>query len=64
MARGTRILKLKKDSPEVELNFELDFLRSLTLEERFKMLFERMKVLNRMLEENGFRKTPEIIKRK
>ncbi len=64
MPRGTRILKLKKDSPEVELNFELDFLRSLTLEERFKMLFERMKMLNRMLEENGFRKTPEIIKRK
>lgn len=64
MEGKVKILKLKTHSPDQELEFELEFLNSLTLEARFEMLFERMEIFNRMLNERKFRKTPEVIKRK
>lgn len=58
------ILKLTKDDEEKELNFELDYQLSLTVEQRFEMMFKKSQELAKMLEENGHRKAVKIIKRK
>lgn len=60
----THILKLKRDNPKKELQFELDYQSSLTTKERFEMMFKRSNQLKEMLIKNGHRKPFEIIKRK
>lgn len=57
------ILKCDKDNEEKELEFELEYQRSLTVEERFKMMFQKSKEIAEMLLNNGHRKPFEIIKR-
>ena len=57
------ILKIDNDDEEKEIDFEVDYLLSLTSEQRFHMMFQRSKELAEMLEKNGHRKSPEIIKR-
>jgi hypothetical protein len=57
------ILKLDHDDPELEREFELEYQQSLTTEQRFQMLFRRMREINELLTKHGHRKTPEIIKR-
>ncbi len=57
------ILKLDHDDPERELEFELEYQRSLTVEQRFEMLFQLMRYVNEQLEKNGHRKTFEITTR-
>ena len=57
------ILKIDEDNEEMEMDFELDYQLSLTAEQRFKMMFQKSKELAIMLEKNGHRKPPEIIKR-
>lgn len=58
------IMKLKKNDDKVELEFELSFQATLTVQERFEMMFERSHLLSEMMEKNGHRKSFEIIKRK
>ncbi len=58
------ILKIAKDDDDRELRFEIDYLLSLTTEERFKMMFERSELIKKTLRDHGHRKTAEIIKRK
>ena len=60
----TRILKCKKEYPVRELLFELDFLGSLTVQQRFDMMFQRTAEIKEMLIKNGHLKPVEIIKRK
>jgi len=57
------ILKLKTDDPEKELDFELDYQRSLTVQERFGMMFRRSRAIARTLLKNGYIRPFEIIKR-
>ncbi|MFH1861302.1 MAG: hypothetical protein ABH878_00690 [bacterium] len=57
------ILALDHDDPERELEFELEYQLSLTTEQRFEMLFLRMREVNEMLENYGHKKPFEIIKR-
>ena len=57
------ILKIDSDDEEKEIDFEVDYLLSLTAEQRFYMMFQRSKELAEMLVKNGHRKSPEIIKR-
>ncbi len=57
------ILKIDTDDEEKEIDFEVDYLLSLTAEQRFHMMFQRSKELAEMLVKNGHRKAPEIIKR-
>jgi len=57
------ILKIDADDEEKEIDFELDYLLSLTADQRFQMMFQKSKELAVMLEKNGHRKTSEIIKR-
>ena len=44
------------------MDFEIEYQLSLTVEERFKMMFEKSKQTAQMLQENGHRKPFEIIK--
>ncbi|MGD9157065.1 MAG: hypothetical protein PVG39_01540 [Desulfobacteraceae bacterium] len=57
------ILKTNFDDEEKEIDFELDYLLSLTTDQRFQMMFQKSKEMAEMLVKNGHRKTPEIIKR-
>jgi hypothetical protein len=58
------ILKLNnKHSPEKEIEFELKFFESLSVRQRFEMMFRKTKEIVKLLEKSGHRKTFEIIKR-
>ena len=58
------ILKLKKHNKQKEIDFELKFLRSLTVKERFEMMFKKTEEMLNLLRRNGHRKTTQVIKRK
>ena len=57
------ILKLTEHNDKEEFLFELNYLLSLSTEERFQLMFRRNKELLNLLENNGHRKPAEIIKR-
>ncbi len=59
----TPILKSDMDDDERELDFELDYQLSLSVEERFRMMFQRLREIAEMLIRNGHRKPVEIVKR-
>lgn len=58
------ILVLKDQDEKKEIEFELRYLSSLSLGERFRRMQEKSLELKTNLEKNGHRKTPQIIKRK
>jgi hypothetical protein len=58
------ILKTNSQNPDNELDFELEYQLSLTVQQRFEMMFEKSRQIAQLLIENGHRKAPEIIKRK
>lgn len=58
------ILVLKDSDEEKELEFELEYLASLSLQQRFAMMQQKSKELLTNLEKNGHRRTSQIIKRK
>lgn len=58
-----RILKLNRHNIKKEIEFELKFLRSLSVRERFKMMFKKTRELLNLLEKSGYRRPFEIIKR-
>jgi len=57
------ILKLTDSDEEKEIQFELDFLFSLSLHERFQLMLNRNRELLDILDKNGHRRSSEIIKR-
>jgi hypothetical protein len=57
------ILKLDDDDEDKEIDFELDYLLSLDVDQRFHMMFQKSKELAKMLVKNGHRRPFEIIKR-
>ncbi|MCG2676906.1 hypothetical protein L6386_01515 [bacterium] len=59
----TLILKLDEDKPDKELEFELNFLQSLTTKQRFQMMFQKTKEMLDLLEKSGHRRPSQIIKR-
>ena len=59
----THILKLDDHNEEKEIEFELSWLLSLTLQERFQMMFKKTKELIKLLERNGHRRPAQIVKR-
>ena len=61
--RKTYICKLDKADEQKELEFEIDFLRTLSIADRFKMMFGISNKFKRILIENGHRKPVEVIKR-
>lgn len=57
------ILKLDDHNEEKEIEFGLSYLLSLTLQERFQLMFKKTKELIELLERNGHRRPDQIIKR-
>jgi hypothetical protein len=57
------ILKLADHDEEKEILFELSYLFSLSIHERFQLMLNRNRELINILEKNGHRRTPGIIKR-
>ncbi len=63
MTKKQRVLKLSVDDEEKELEFELDYLSSLTFEERLKMMREKSREMLKQMIDHGHRRSFEIIKR-
>ena len=63
MTRSTSILKLSEDNESKELECELEYLRSLSFEERLTMMRKKSKGMLKQLVELGYRKPFEIVKR-
>jgi hypothetical protein len=59
------ILKLDPagDTEDQELDFELDFQRSLTTAQRFEMMFRRSREMVELLRAHGHGNTASIVKR-
>jgi len=55
---------LDKHNEEKEIEFELDYLASLTTRQRFEMMFRKTQEMLRLLKRNERRKVTKIIKRK
>ena len=56
-------MKLNEHDEEKEIEFELSWLLSLSTEQRFDLMLKKSKELVALLEANGHRRSPEIIKR-
>jgi hypothetical protein len=63
MSGPPSILKLSEDNESTEFEFELEYLRSLTLEERLTMMRKKSKEMLKQLVDLGYRKPFEIVKR-
>ena len=63
MTNKPRVLKLSADDEEKELEFELNYLASLTFEERLKMMREKSREMLKQMIDHGHRRSFEIIKR-
>jgi len=57
------VLKLEKDDERKEIEFELDYLTSLTTQQRFQMMIQKSREMVLLLRRNGHRKSTQIIKR-
>jgi len=57
------ILKLTRHNSKKEIEFELRYLMSLPVSERFKMMFKKSREMLNLLNKNGYRKSFEVIKR-
>ena len=59
------ILKLDKHDEDKEIEFELDYLTSLTTSQRFEMMFTKTEeILSLLKKRKTNRKVTEVIKRK
>jgi hypothetical protein len=56
MTRPPSILKLSEDNESKELEFELEYLRSLSFEERMTMMRKKSKEMLKQLVELGYRR--------
>lgn len=57
------ILVLDDHNEEKEIEFELNYLASLSLNQRISLMENKSKELKSLLSKNGHRKTSQIIKR-
>ena len=58
-----RILKLAKHDEDRELDFEIEWLCSLTTAQRFELMFRKSRELAATLDRHGHRRTAEVVKR-
>ncbi len=61
--KSRSVLKLSQPDEERELEFELNYLASLTFEERLKMMRQKSREMLRQVVEHGHRRPFEIVKR-
>jgi len=57
------ISKMDRDDEERELEFELAYLRTLTTQQRFELMFRKSREIAEVLLRHGHRKPSEIVKR-
>jgi hypothetical protein len=57
------ILKLDHDDESSEIEFELRYLKSLTIKERFFLMIRKTEEMKKLTRNRGHRRSPEIIKR-
>lgn len=57
------ILKLHRHDKGKEVEFELNYLLSLTTKQRFQMMLKKSEEIRNLLKSHGYRKTSQIIKR-
>jgi hypothetical protein len=62
--RKTNTLLLKDHDEDAEIAFELQYLLSLSISQRFMLMENKSKEMKRLLYAHGHGKTSEIIKRK
>jgi hypothetical protein len=63
MKSETHILKLDQNDEDAEIEFELDWLMSLSTVERFDLMFAKSAEMIRMLEQHGHREPDSVVKR-
>lgn len=64
MKKKTMILVVDNDnSNNIEIDFELKFIKSLTIKERFNLMINRTEELIHLLEKHGHKRIDTIIKR-
>jgi len=63
MKKNMHLLKLSSDDEKKELEFELNYLSSLTFEERLMMMREKSREMLKQMIDHGHRRAVEIIKR-
>ncbi len=56
-------LKLSKHDEKREIEFELNYLSSLTTQQRFQMMFKKTEEMLKLLRRDGNRRTHKIVKR-
>ncbi len=57
------VLKLEKDNERQEIEFELDYLASLTTRQRFQMMVQKSREMALLVKRNGRRKSTQVVKR-
>ena len=57
------VLKLEKTNESQEIEFELDYLTSLTTRQRFQMMLQKSREMALLLKRNGHRKSTQVVKR-
>ena len=63
MKRDPSILKMSQSDEERELEFELNYLASLTFDERLLMMKRKSREMLRQMVEHGHRRPFEVFKR-
>jgi len=57
------VLKLEKDDEQQEIEFELNYLASLTTQQRFQMMMQKSREMLLLLGRNEHGKTTQVVKR-
>jgi len=57
------VLKLEKDDERQEIEFELDYLMSLTTQQRFQMMTQKSREMFLLLRRNEHGKSTQVVKR-
>jgi hypothetical protein len=58
-----RVLKLSRHNAAKEIDFELAYLKSLSVKQRFALMYKKTREIINLLEKHGHRRPFEIIKR-
>jgi hypothetical protein len=57
------VLKTRANDERAEIEFELDYLTSLTTQQRFEMMLRKSREMASLRKRHGRRRTTEVIKR-
>jgi hypothetical protein len=57
------VLKIRRHNEQAEIEFELDYLASLTTQQRFEMMLRKSREMASLRKRHGSRRTTQIIER-